>query len=792
LALGAVLSAALLLLSVPSVAAAAEAPCPNDQFRPSLGALLPDCRAYEQASPTEKNGSAVEGYPSLFSAAEDGSAITWFTNSATAPSAPGGSTGWYPEYLSRRDLSGWNSQRVTAPQLPTAPNASVQSTAYLGLSPDGHYAVASARQANCDGQECGSLWLIDTQTTQATRIALATGVARLTRFALDGISTDGTKVIFESPGRILPEAIQGVSNVYMWDAATDGLSLVGTLTGETPATPPNGTFGGAYNWPENEFEAGGAMNGMAVVAEHAMSPSGDQMFFTAPEAEYEPGQPEFSQLYLRYGLAGPDPSTARISKPNPGSVDVEADGKPAAFQEATRDGAHAFFLSSAKLTGDATTGPADEGKDLYRWDRSSGELIDIAPDAKDENGAQVVGLLGASDSGTAGFFVAKGVLAPGGVAGGENIYRFEEEPTGRIALRFVAVLNSESVVDQKNWAPRIMSPYAGESFYSAGTYRASRVDRTADTLLFTSVNELTPFHNAGGKCGYSYSRPHNELGELLCAELYRYSVSNPTVTCVSCNPTGRIVGADAELQPESVGGGQIPEQGAQSDYPRNLSVDGDRVFFETTEALLPSDVNGGQNCYEPELAGGAVPCLDVYEWEASGEGSCRMGSVSYVPQNAGCLYLISPGQSPAKANQSSSFLDASATGDDVFFATNNPLVPTDIDEAFDVYDASVGGGLAAQHPTPNRICTAEECAGAVTPPPLAVTPSTSLTVGPGNSRSNRHANRCKKAGRGHHCHKGQKAPKKKPRHEKKANKGKRAGRNLGQSGWKADVNGGTR
>ena len=56
-----------------------------------------------------------------------------------------------------------------------------------------------------------------------------------------------------------------------------------------------------------------------------------------------------------------------------------------------------------------------------------------------------------------------------------------------------------------------------------------------------------------------------------------------------------------------------------------------------------------------------------------------------VPGGAGCVGLISSGTS----GEESAFLDASESGNDVFFLTASRLVPQDLDSALDVYDAHV-------------------------------------------------------------------------------------------------------
>ncbi len=155
------------------------------------------------------------------------------------------------------------------------------------------------------------------------------------------------------------------------------------------------------------------------------------------------------------------------------------------------------------------------------------------------------------------------------------------------------------------------------------------------------------------------------------------------------------------------------EPGARAFLTRNLSEDGSRVFFQTQEALVPQDKNGQ---------------TDVYEWEREGAGSCEHASASFSASNGGCLYLISTGES----DKPSYFGDASANGSNVFFFTRQSLVGQDRDENYDIYDARIDGGIAAQNPVPSASCKGEECLGPAGSAPVFNAPSSATITGDGN------------------------------------------------------------
>ncbi len=129
---------------------------------------------------------------------------------------------------------------------------------------------------------------------------------------------------------------------------------------------------------------------------------------------------------------------------------------------------------------------------------------------------------------------------------------------------------------------------------------------------------------------------------------------------------------------------------------RHVLTDAGQVFFETNEALVPSDTNGVR---------------DVYEYEGGG------------------AYLISSGTSSFETTLE----DVSESGDDVFFRSNQQLVPQDNQPGQLVtYDARVNGGFA-EPPSPPPCTTADACRTPVAPQPSVYgAPASQTFSGVGN------------------------------------------------------------
>ena len=222
-------------------------------------------------------------------------------------------------------------------------------------------------------------------------------------------------------------------------------------------------------------------------------------------------------------------------------------------------------------------------------------------------------------------------------------------------------------------------------------------------MAFASERSLTGYDNRDASSG----EPDKEV--------YLYDAESNRLVCASCNPTGaRPVGV--------VSARAVPVVGARwgrghARPSRDLSDSG-RLFFGSPEALVAQDTNG-----QP----------DVYEYEPVGVGGCTASSAMFSEASGGCVGLISSGTS----DQASTFLDASANGEDVFFYTDGRLAPQDLDTAFDVYDAHVCSAAvpcSTSAAVPPPACTtADSCRAApALQPAVFGAPASATFSGSGN------------------------------------------------------------
>jgi hypothetical protein len=686
--------------------------CPNEIFRSGPSGALPDCRAFEQSTPVDKNGGGVSAVPGAVQATEAPDSLTYYSQ-AGIPGGVGAQD--YPTFISSRGEGSWGTQGLLPPQ------ALGRQAAYLGLTPGGRYAITEARGAGPHGEDLGfGLFRRDLRDGEVTTLVpYSSECAGALCLLFDGASADGSRIFFESTAPLTGETPPGQPNVFVWEESTGELSLVDVS--EAGQALPEGGFAGPYDWVDDDPLVGGAER-MYVGAAGAVSRDGSQIVFT--EVGEEEGH---GQLYVRRGIGTVSPTTTKISAYQGSASGPELS---AAFLEATPDGRYVFFKSKAALTEDAYAGEAgDESASLYRYDTVRDTLIDLTPDPAEaqEEGPGVEGMLGSSESGQVAYFVAKAVLSENegpthetAVAGEANLYRWEDgAPLAFVAKLQGGILANETG-DSRDWSPATEDPKVRGGSSIAKTARVSADGRS---VVFSSVRALTGAPNEADSCA------KNEY-ERRCAEFFHYSVADEALNCVSCDPSGARPIGGATIGSAFAESHDTPFVAAAAVLSRNLSADGSRFFFQTPDPLVAADHNTPGCVYDPvNPRQEEVTCMDVYEWEAPGSGTC---SASTANSNGGCIYLISSGQS----DQPSYFADADRAGENAYFFTASGLVPADKDQLYDIYDAREYGGLASQHAqTPVPCGSRDACQGSQATPGAAVLPGTSDFVGPGNSKA---------------------------------------------------------
>ena len=669
---------------------------------------LTDGRAWELVSPADKKGGVIQPFREDTQASRSGGAITYpVLGAVMGEGVVGNNTISFKQVLSKRGSEGWQhqpanpegsggSQDISLPR--SEPRAGEPIEVFSGgayrwftqdlgraeafsgpdttLSPE---TLAGTEYLRDDTNGSWTALLTPTNTPPGTKLLSGVGKLESEMRSLDR-TPDLSHVILGSPLKLTAEAIPAgypisyaYGNLYEWSAGQ--LALVDILPGK-PGVPLH---------EELSAELAGSGTAEAGTVQRAVSDDGRWVAWTRGNP-YIPAGIQFAKykgLYVRDMV---------------GERTVQVGGPHALYQTMSSDGSHVFFL---------------EDGELYVLDPATGVQRNLTVGhGAGEASAGVQELISdVSEDGSYVYFVAQAILANGGVSGEDNLYLSHEE-NGGWSIRYIATLSNE---DEKTWSGRT-------GFGIPALDRlSSRVSPGGRYFAFMSQRSLTGYDNIDANSG----RPDEEV--------FLYDARSGHLVCASCNPTGaRPVGVEDKGLVADTGiwgshwlagglpGWQVNIDGAYQ--PRYLSDSG-RLFFNSPDALVPQDTNGLEDVYEYE---------PIRNAETAASDGCSTASPTFSERSGGCVNLISSGTSSAE----SAFLDASETGDDVFFITSARLTPADVDTSYDVYDAHVCSASSPcfSIPASTPACSSgDSCKAASSPQPEIFGPGASETFsGAGN------------------------------------------------------------
>jgi hypothetical protein len=687
----------------------------------SAGVTLADGRQWELVSPPDKHGARI--YPSvalgvdgLTQAAEDGGGIVYLTDAPTEAEPPANGYAVGDQTLSVRGAQGWSTRDIATPH-----DSQTQVTVfpdYLIFTGDLSSALAEPRgldgtllspeaseptpyirtEALCGApataSECYRPILTDKEGFADVPPGTEFGTSntesggRKPPVASKGASPDLRHVLLRSVKVALTEAPIAEQDIYEWSAgapASEALQLVSLL--------PDSEGGGPAPLDVMVAESGTNSEG----SNHAISVDGSRVFWQSDKGI---GPGEQKTLYMR-----------DIPKKETLRIDVEQPGAPpsgqaeAVFQAASADGSKVVFTDTQKLTSDS--GGSLHNPDLYECDiveeagKLACRLTDLTPEVSGRE-AGVDGVFGVSNDVSYVYFVAEGVLATNKNSLGEvaGLGTCQNQETGPVDLSHESCglyAYHDGVVTFVANVTQAFTFYAFLNKRGSGSYTSP----DGRFMAFTTASRMAGYDN------------RDAISGKLDSEVYSYDAATDRLACVSCNPTGGRPAGGSNLPPAPETDAAV---GTGLYQPRAVLDDG-RVFFDSVDGLLPQDVNSNE---------------DVYEYEPEGTGSCASASTAFDEKSEGCLSPISSGTSA----EASSFLDASASGDDVFFLTSAQLSPQDHDDLGDVYDAHVCTSAVpcVRQPVSAPPCNSgDACKGAPAPQPsIFGEPASATFSGSGN------------------------------------------------------------
>jgi hypothetical protein len=667
--------------------------CPNSRLRQETGSnTLPDCRAYELASPSYTGGALIypAGGPSS-GYATNPARVAFAGNFGFIPGAGEAVNGGGDLYVATRTDSGWRTKYI---------GLAGNETEEMGGPPEGFRGNFFEHGA-VEGQ-------VGVQATPS----------------LDRILSydDNPKGFFGSEGKT------GPSNApYVWSASTNE-KLARFPTGVTSVehgidfkgTPiASADFTHFVFSSDVPFVAGVESTPIPEYARPCCSePIYDNNTITGEISHISvredgsnfSGIPlnvsaDGTRILMAEGLAAKAEEEAAlyisVDDGNGRAVYDIANGHPVRYAGSTNDGRTVYIASSEQLTAD----DHDSSTDLFMWRESephaltrissspgegTGNSDDCTSSWTAKCGIQVISFKAYAtlQAGRGGNGVSDSAVAAGngdiyfespeqldgdkGEAGQVNLYDYRD---GKV--QFVITLSPTPLCTEG----------AGGPVCSAGPIARMQVTPDDGYAAFVTASKATSYDNAG----------HGEM--------YIYRPSTGRLVCASCLPSGAPPTHDVLASQNGL----------------FLTNDG-RVAFSTVDALVPQDTD--------EFVG-------TYEYT---EGKPYLIS-SALTVALGYFAGVTEGQI------TSGLVGISANGVDLYFASTDHLVTQDHNgQEVKIYDARTNGGFAAEV-TPPNCQAADEChgSGSSSPAPPADRTSASLGAGYHKHAKKKHRKHRKKA-----------------------------------------------
>jgi hypothetical protein len=647
--------------------------CPNSQVRQETGSnSLPDCRAYELASPANMQGATIfpRNGPNT-GLATNPSRVAYAAGFGVFPPETGNPPNSIADlYVSTRTDVGWFTKYVGRPATATVLMGGPPLGAVGGITQN-----AFPSSSNFGAQASPSMdRFIDYDlgfpsnngavlqrgtTSNAPYVWDASSGASLGRWPSNlsevpggedfvgkpVASADFTHFVFSSNVAFAPDgesfpnkigccpgiASTTIAPIYDNDLATGEVSLVSRKHDGTP-------FRG---------------NPVDVSQDGSRILMSEEEAYTAGVSE----KPVNAPLFLRVNDAK--------------TYDIAA-GRSYQYVGSANAGSTVYITSAEQLTAD----DHDTSVDLFAWKEggTEGTLTRISFGSEGE--------VGNTDACTAGWTTKCdiGLIPPPPYDQGSS----GQETGNGVSDTFIAAGNGDIYFN----SPEKLDGEKGELggvnlyLYRNGIVRYITTTQVAAPIIrievvpdgthaaFTTASRLTAYDNAG----------HTEM--------YVVTPANGRIDCVSCRPDGAPATTDV--------------YGSQNGL--FLTNDG-RAFFSTEDALVPRDTD---------------EVNDVYEYV---EGKPQLISAG-LGEGLGELYYGFNGTQTVPG-----LMGVSANGTDVYFATYDNLVTQDHNgHEVKIYDARVGGGFPADR-QPANCAAADECHGPGSSQPALPPDRTSANLG---------------------------------------------------------------